>query len=932
MARAAARTPVLIVFDDLQDADASTLRLLTDVSPSFRTAPALVLATARERPREWAGRVDTWAALSRIGTRLPMHPFGRPAVAELLAFMLDEAATPELVDAVTERTGGNPLFVTELIRMLADPGIRGRSAVGLVPESVRAMVVARLAGLSGPARSAVTHAAVLGARFRLDVLADVSGMTVTQLRQALDEADSAGIVTATDPGFGAFRHDLVRDAVYGATSADERARRHERTAVLLAELAERGRDVAAPDVAHHLLQAGPGVAAQAARFAARAGEAAMGVVAYEDAEHWYEQACASLEVAGADEAARAEAAVALGAARVACGRRAAARADFVRAAGLARRADRADLLARAALGFGGGPGGFEVELLDKEQIDLLREAITALPERERALRALSLARLSVAATLIDPEPRRVAMAEEAVAAARAAGDDLALACALAALCDARAGPDHCSTRSGYATEIIELAGRLRDPVLELLGRRLRIVASLETGAVSPADADGRAFQATADSLRHPLYLWYVPLWQGMRALREGRFDSCRRYLDEAAIVGERAGSENARLLVPTQRWCLLAETGAAAEIAALLRAFEGHAPTAPWATVALALGAAQVGRLDEARARLDAAAALLPALPRDSEWLPSLGQVAEAVGLVGGHPVGTWVYQALSGYQGLFAVEGIGAAMRGPVSRHLAILAAAGADRDRAADHFAAAMDASRSIGAAGLVAAIERDCGGRVSGGRREPAESDAAQPPPRFASAAARMPSSDAANLFRRAGEFWTLRFAGRQTQLRDSKGMRDLATLLAHPGRAVAALDLVAAAAPRVDSSGEPAGHQESDLGEVLDASARQSYRQRIRDLEEQVEHAQVLGDSHLAAQAAAERDAVLSALAGAYALGGRVRRMGSPAERARTAVTARIRDALRRIEKADPELGAHLRRSVRTGTLCSYTPERATAWEL
>ncbi|MGZ4619193.1 MAG: hypothetical protein ACXV3F_10840, partial [Frankiaceae bacterium] len=343
-------------------------------------------------------------------------------------------------------------------------------------------------------------------------------------------------------------------------------------------------------------------------------------------------------------------------------------------------------------------------------------------------------------------------------------------------------------------------------------------------------------------------------------------------------------------------------------------------------------GAAQVGRLDEARARLDAAAALLPALPRDSEWLASLVQVAEAVGLVGGHPIGTWVYEALAGYSGLFAVEGIGAAVRGPVSRHLAILAAAGADPDRAPDHFAAAMDASRSIGAAGLVAAIERDVR-RAGPGGTAGTRPEAAGARPASVSAAAQTPSlSDAPNLFRRAGEFWTLRFAGRQTQLRDSKGMRDLATLLAHPDRAVAALDLAAAAAPWVGPNGEPAGHQESDLGEVLDAAARQSYRQRIRDLEEQVEHAQVLGDSHQAAQAAAERDTVLSALTSAYGLGGRVRRTGSPAERARTAVTARIRDALRRIERADPELGDHLRRSVRTGTLCSYAPERASTWEL
>ena len=926
--RAAARTPLLIVFDDLHDADASTLRLLADVGAHLRTTPVLVLATARDGERAWAGRAAAWAALTRVATSLPLHPFTRADVARLLTVVLANAAGPDLVDAVARRTGGNPLFVTELARLLAEPGLAwGGGAGGLVPESVRAMVVARLASLSEPARAAVADAAVLGARFRLDVLAGMAGTAMSRLRQALDEAEGAGIVTPADPGFGVFRHDLVRDAVYGAMAAADRTRRHERAATLLAELAERGRDVAAAEVAHHLLRAGPQGAARAAHYAARAGKEAMAVVAYEDAEHWYEQAGASLDAAGADDAARAGAAVALGEARVACGRRPAARADFVRAAGLARRAGRPDLLARAALGLGGGPGGFEVQLLDREQLDLLEQAIAALPGSEQALRSLTLARLSVAATLIDPVPRRVATAEAAVTAARAAGDDVALAGSLAALCDALAGPDHCAARSDYATEIIELAARLRDPVLELLGRRLRFVAALETGAVGLADADERAFRATAEALRHPLYLWYVPLWQGMRALREGRFDDCRRFLDEAAAVGGRAGSENARLLVPTQRWCLLAELDAAPEINALLRTFEGHAPTAPWATVAMALSAAQVGRAEEARARLDAATALLPALPRDSEWLATLGQVAEAVGLVGGHPIGAWVYEALMGYRDLFAVEGIGAAVRGPVSRHLAILAAAGADPDRAAGHFAAALAASRSIGATGLVAATERDI---RRAGLAEPAgvAATAAGADPGPAEAAA----APAANVFRLDGEFWTLRYAGRQTQVRDSKGMRDLAALLARPGREVAALDLAAAAGQPVRPAGEPAGHQESDLGEALDAAARQSYRQRIGELQERVEHAQALGDAHRAAQAAAERDAILAELAAAYGLGGRVRRLGSPAERARTTVTARIRDALRRIGKAHPELGAHLSRSVRTGTMCGYSPERATRWEL
>jgi hypothetical protein len=75
-----------------------------------------------------------------------------------------------------------------------------------------------------------------------------------------------------------------------------------------------------------------------------------------------------------------------------------------------------------------------------------------------------------------------------------------------------------------------------------------------------------------------------------------------------------------------------------------------------------------------------------------------------------------------------------------------------------------------------------------------------------------------------------------------------------------------------------------------------------------------------------------DALIEVLTGAYGLGGRVRRSGSAAERARTAVTARIRDAIRRIGGAHPELGRHLARSVRTGTFCVYEPDQPARWSL
>jgi hypothetical protein len=119
---------------------------------------------------------------------------------------------------------------------------------------------------------------------------------------------------------------------------------------------------------------------------------------------------------------------------------------------------------------------------------------------------------------------------------------------------------------------------------------------------------------------------------------------------------------------------------------------------------------------------------------------------------------------------------------------------------------------------------------------------------------------------------------------------------------------------------------------DLGEVLDEQARRSYRARLDALEEEAADADALGDATAAERARTEREAIVAALAAAYGLGGRARRTGDLAERARTAVTWRIRDAIRRAEAVHPELGRHLRASVRTGTFCSYAPEEDPHWLL
>jgi hypothetical protein len=913
---AAAARPVLVVIDDAHQADTSSLRLLAELAPALRAMPAAVLVTARDGDQAWRGRLDVRGALLRSALVVTLPPFTESDVAGLVAGLTGAPPAPDLVRVIAERSGGNPFLVTELARHLAREGTSQAAAAArvTVPDPVRVITSARLAELSAPARSVLKAAAVLGARFRRDVLAALTGVPPGELAGALAAGRDARLLEPAGPGEDRFRHEMVRDAVYDAIPESAREDQHAQAGGVLAALAARGREVDDAEAAYHLVRAGPAAAGQATEYARRAGDRAMAALAFENAAHWYEHVLAGLAARRAGDADQAAAALSLGAARLAAGDPDGGRDGFRQAAERARRAGRPDLLARAALGLGGGPAGFEVLLLDGEQISLLEEASFALAEEDGppagarsartgghgALAALVTARLSIASSLVVPEGTRLRLAADAVRGTRSAGDDAALAACLAALCDAIAGPDHCAERRAYATEIIGIAGRLRDPVLGLLGRRLRLVALLEAGAIADWDADALAYQVAAEALRHPLYAWYVPLWRGMRALAAGRFAECRTALAEAADLGARAGSRNAAMLVATQQWCLRAEEGDTAGLLAMLPELDTVPIPGSVLQVTRALVLAQAGRAGDARAALGEAAPVLPTLAKDSEWLPVVAQVAETIALTGPHPVARWAYDALAPYAGLFVVEGICAAVRGPVHRHLALLADALGDHRAAAAHRAEALVQARALGAARLAGRVERE-------GRTPPAV------------------GGD--RVFRRDGEVWTIGYGGREVRLRDSKGLRDLHALLTRPGTAVAALDLAAAAQGNL-----PPGRLAAapDTGEVLDAQARSAYRRRLRELEEAAAEADGAADVERSARIAAERDALVEALTQAYGLGGRVRRAGSAAERARTAVTARIKGAIRRIGEAHPDLGRHLARSVRTGTFCSYEPDEPARW--
>jgi hypothetical protein len=108
-------------------------------------------------------------------------------------------------------------------------------------------------------------------------------------------------------------------------------------------------------------------------------------------------------------------------------------------------------------------------------------------------------------------------------------------------------------------------------------------------------------------------------------------------------------------------------------------------------------------------------------------------------------------------------------------------------------------------------------------------------------------------------------------------------------------------------------------------LIDAQAKEAYRRRLTEIEEDIEEARALGDDERAAQAAAERDFLVRELARAVGLGGRDRRAGSASERARASVTRAVRHGMARIRGYHPTLGEHLDRTIRTGTYCAYLPD-------
>jgi len=163
-----------------------------------------------------------------------------------------------------------------------------------------------------------------------------------------------------------------------------------------------------------------------------------------------------------------------------------------------------------------------------------------------------------------------------------------------------------------------------------------------------------------------------------------------------------------------------------------------------------------------------------------------------------------------------------------------------------------------------------------------------------------------------FTRDGDNWTIDFAGTSVSVRHSKGISDLAMLVSVAGTDVDAATLMDGAAAPARSTG----------AQTIDSAGIAAYRRRLGEIERALDSADRTADSKMSAVLDSEKAAVLDELRMATGLGGRARRIGDDVERARKAVSGRIRDAISRLSEACPALGSHLSESIRTGRTCRY----------
>jgi class 3 adenylate cyclase/tetratricopeptide (TPR) repeat protein len=700
----AARTPVLVVLDDLHWADKQTLLLLRHVVAHTISERLLIAGTYRDAElTETHALSEALAALrrqtgvERIALR-GLHDVDTVALLESAAGdELDEAGVG-LAHALHRETDGNPFFTLEVLRHLGESGVFVQATdgdwsaandlgdVGL-PESVREVIGQRVRRLGNPTHAVLSQAAVVGRDFDLELLALVCERSEDELLDLLEPATRAGVVIEQANGF-AFTHTLIQHSLYDALISARRRRTHALVAQALEQLCtgDPGRRVG--ELARHWAAATTPVnTSKAIDYSHQAGVQALDALAPDDAAVWFTRALDLLDQQDdADPRLRCDLLVGLGTAQ----RQDADpvhRETLLEAAALGRDLRDADRLAAAALA--NNPGRSSVTgSADPQRLEILEAAIELLPEDDSATRAELLSTLAVELSWSDVEGRRRALANEAVAMARRVRDTATLVRVLGRAFHAVYAPDTHDLRLGYAMEALNLTEGIREPGLRGIALDRAMWVLLNVAELKRFDELLAEQRLLADRLGEPVLRWGATVLSATRTMITGTMDECQRALDELPAVASETGIPESRHTWESLAGQLSVRRGQLAEVLPLLEDIQAQLPEMPAVTAARAALYCELGRIDEAGVLLDEATSGFGDIPRDRAWLGTVVLWADVAAGLSASDAATIFYDALEPYSDQ-VLDPLYFIAEGPVTSHLARLSTTLGRYDVAEQHFA---------------------------------------------------------------------------------------------------------------------------------------------------------------------------------------------------------------------------------------------------
>ena len=705
--------PLLLVVEDVHWADPATLQLLRHLVRAGAAARLLLVVTLRDDEQDVGREVtEALADLARAEglARLRLGGLDAAEVVELVrAAAGDRGDQASAVAAwITDLTRGNPFLVGELWRALVETGTvavedgRLRLARPLedvaTPATVREVVGQRVARLDAATRTLLELAAVLGPEFEVRLLASAAGFEEAELRTALDAAVRSGMIQEVPP-FGLayrFTHELVRRALVDACTPVHRASLHLRAARALETLYPEPPAGALSEFAHHYAASTSiGDVARAVDYNLRAGRAATSSLAYEEAAERFRTA---LALGIADQRQRAAVELELGAVLNWAGATREAIERFKAAAGIARQTHDGEQLALAAIGL--EETCWRPGIADQGAEALLREALAAVPRSQPALRVRLLGGLARALRLLGRYGEARAVWEQALALARRAGDDLAVANVLIQGYWASAGTGGEAVLELLA-EARRIGERLGDVIVRAEAIAWQVVTLIALGDLGAARAEFEVLRSAADRTRQPFIHHVAETFGSALALCEARLADAEAMAERAWEWGRLMRGPDSSGTYGLQLFNVRREQGRLAELAPVVR-LVAHGPgqAAAWRPGLIVL-LAELGMHDEARSELRAIADRgLAGIARDALGVAALAYLADASAALGEADVARRLYRELAPRAGRPLLVGHLVACFGAADRLLGTLAATFGDHGLAARHFEAALDLEQRMGA----------------------------------------------------------------------------------------------------------------------------------------------------------------------------------------------------------------------------------------